>query len=177
MVVPLLVSIALLLVVLAALAARHRVLSGRLAVLDEAVRAAADERDRLGRELDRVGSTDAATGLGNRSRMEAELPRLLAQADERLSSVGVVLIEMDGLRAYEESNGALATERLVRSAVATWSELLRHDDRLLRLDEEAFAALLPGCSIVNAERVAARLADAAGAECRCSAGAAAWDGS
>jgi diguanylate cyclase (GGDEF)-like protein len=156
----------------------HRLGAARteLRALGDVVRAAQTQRESLVDELETLSRTDALTGLGNRRELEFALPRLLAHAEASLSSVAVAVIDLDDFKTFNDANGHLAGDRLLKEAAAAWQGQLRGDDVLIRLGGDEFVALLPGCSLANAERIAARLGEALGDAGACSVGVASWDG-
>jgi diguanylate cyclase (GGDEF)-like protein len=127
-------------------------------------------------ELERTSRTDSLTGLANRRHMQIELPKLLSQADPDFSSVAIALIDLDGFKAFNDTNGHLAGDRLLKETATVWLDQLRGDDILVRLGGDEFVAILPSCSSDNAIRVGERLIDAIGPARTCSVGVACWDG-
>ncbi|MBV8500203.1 MAG: EAL domain-containing protein [Paucibacter sp.] len=63
------------------------------------------ELHRLQQQLSHDALYDRLTGLGNRSLFRAQLDQLLASAPPK--SVGVLLLGMDGMRAFNESHGVI----------------------------------------------------------------------
>ena len=69
-----------------------------------------------------------------------------------------------------------ACDRLLKEAAAAWSGQIRLNDVLARHGGDEFAALLPDCSLHDAEIVAGRLRAAMPPQATCSIGIAMWDG-
>ncbi len=158
-----------------ALSWRVKVLEGRVASVVETLHERLNDRA-LVEELERTSRTDALTGLANRRHMQVELPRLLAETDPLLPSVAIALIDLDGFKAYNDANGHLAGDRLLKETATVWLDQLRGDDFLVRLGGDEFVAILPGCSRRNALQVAERLMESVGPNRSCSVGVACWDG-
>lgn len=156
---------------------------GRLLARVRALSAAVDALQTLGVEhreavsdLERARRTDEVTGLGNRRRLEAALPRLVTDASSSMSSLAVLVLDLDGLAAYRSRHGAVACDLGLRSLAGEWQGQMRINDLLVRVSDEEFVAVLPACSPPNAQRVAERLATSAPSELACSVGVASWDG-
>lgn len=154
------------------LRARVRALSVAVDALDAS---RAEHRETMS-DLERAGRTDEATGLGNRRRLEAALPRLVTDASSSMSSLAVLVLDLDGLADHRARHGALACDLGLRDLAAEWQGQMRINDVLVRVSDEEFVAVLPACSPPNARRVAERLAASAPNELACRVGVASWDG-
>jgi diguanylate cyclase (GGDEF)-like protein len=128
------------------------------------------------RGLAGVALTDSLTGLGNRRGWDEQLSRELARARRSGEPLSVALLELDGFRAFNDSHGHQAADRLLVAVAAAWGSELRDVDVLCRWGGDEFAALLPNCPRDKADAVIARLAAATPHEQSCAAGAACWDG-
>jgi diguanylate cyclase (GGDEF)-like protein len=142
----------------------------------ERLRAARAEREGVLAEVEREGSTDGVTGLGNRRRFQQLMPGLFAQTQASMASLAIVALELDGVARYRDEQGSPALARLLLSVVGDWQRRLRVQDVLLRVDDDRFVLVLPGCSTANAARVGRRLTSDASDVVRCAVGLALWDG-
>jgi diguanylate cyclase (GGDEF)-like protein len=112
--------------------------------------------DLLGR-LDELTRTDELTGLPNRRAWDELLGHELAIADRQNSPLAVAMLDLDHFKAYNDRNGHLAGDRLLRAAAAVWSSSLRATDVLARWGGEEFALLLPACDTAGATALIERL--------------------
>jgi diguanylate cyclase (GGDEF)-like protein len=142
---------------------------------DSVLAALRHESDRPSNKA-RGGLTDSLTGLGNRGDWDRQFSRELARARRSGDPLSVVLLDLDGFKAFNESHGHQAGDRLLVGAAAAWGSELREVDVLCRWGGDEFAALLPNCPRDEADAVIARLAAATPDEQSCGAGAACWDG-
>jgi diguanylate cyclase (GGDEF)-like protein len=126
--------------------------------------------------LDARARTDQLTGLANRRTWDEELPRELSRAARTDQPLSLAIIDLDRFKAYNDTHGHPAGDRLLRSVAAAWTERLRLSDILARYGGEEFAVLLPGCDPAAAERVAETLRSAVPGAETCSIGLVTWDG-
>lgn len=116
---------------------------------------------------------DALTGLPNRRAWEDRLPLALEEASRNGRPLSVAMFDLDGFKAYNDTHGHPAGDRLLVDAAAAWQREIRAVDLLARLGGDEFALLLPGAPLVAAEAVVARAA-AVTPHVRLSAGVAEW---
>jgi diguanylate cyclase (GGDEF)-like protein len=151
------------------IAARRRASEARL-------RAEIHERERLQRELEHLADHDPLTGVANRRRLEQDLARELSRARREGTPLCVVTIDLDDLKEHNDTYGHAAGDELLRHVASTWSGTLRATDLLARTGGDEFMVVLADCPLEMAERLMDKLSQAVAAVCRCSAGAALWDG-
>lgn len=108
-------------------------------------------------ELLRLSGTDALTGLPNRRAWEESYTAVQRRCATEGRPVAVLMIDLDHFKAFNDSRGHLAGDRLLQDAVRAWQAALRPGDLLARWGGEEFAACLPGCTGEEASAVAARL--------------------
>jgi diguanylate cyclase (GGDEF)-like protein len=152
-----------------------RIAAGRRET-EERLRAEIKERERLQRELEHLADHDPLTGVANRRRLEHDLAREIARARREDKPLCVVTIDLDDLKAHNDTHGHAAGDRLLKHVTSTWAGALRATDLLARTGGDEFVVLLPDCPLEMAERLIERLRRDVAASCRCSAGAARWDG-
>jgi diguanylate cyclase (GGDEF)-like protein/PAS domain S-box-containing protein len=126
--------------------------------------------------LDAQARTDQLTGLPNRRTWDDELPRELARARRTGEPLSLAILDLDRFKAYNDTYGHPAGDRLLRGAAAAWAERLRTTDLLARYGGEEFAVLLPGCDAEAATQVVEHLRAAVPNDATCSIGVATWDG-
>ena len=90
--------------------------------------------------LRHAATHDALTGLGNRR----ELLRRVAEAAGDAAALGVVLLNLDGLKAVNDRHGHSGGDAVVRAVAGRLAALVGDDGLLTRLDGDEFAVLLRG---------------------------------
>lgn len=135
----------------------------------------AEEREGLLTEVEALAATDSLTGLPNRRALDAQLPRELARARRAGSSLCLGLIDIDRFKAYNDANGHLLGDELLRECAIAWDTQLRAEDTIIRFGGEEFLVLMPGASKDEASGILERLREATPGGQTCSAGLACWD--
>lgn len=138
--------------------------------------AATIERGDLLARLEALTRTDALTGAANRRSLEETMVRELASAERNSHRVSVVMLDLDHFKAFNDSRGHQAGDRLLVAVSIAWRAELRPSDTLARYGGEEFLVVLPDCELPTALRVANRLRAAVPGAQTVSAGIAAWDG-
>jgi diguanylate cyclase (GGDEF)-like protein len=113
-----------------------------------------------------MAETDPLTGLPNRRAWDARLRR--AGLDEE--PLTIAMFDLDHFKRFNDSNGHLAGDQLLRDTASNWRDLLRNGDVLARLGGEEFGLLLVGCSPSAATEITERLRQAVTDNQTCSAG-------
>ncbi len=116
------------------------------------------------RELEHAASTDGLTGLHNRRWMNEAFARQLERCERDDVPVSLVLIDLDGLKAYNDQAGHLAGDLLICNVADMLARHLRPGDLLARFAGDEFCLLLPDTPRSNAVAVAERLRTAIEAE-------------
>ena len=113
------------------------------------------QRERI-EYLETLSLTDELTGLMNRRGFQAAFRRELAAA--RRSGVGgmLVMVDLDGFKAINDSHGHLAGDAYLRRVAHVLRDQIRAQDVLCRLGGDEFAILLTGA---DAEMGTARAAE------------------
>jgi diguanylate cyclase (GGDEF)-like protein len=115
------------------------------------------EQRRLQRELERMAHHDDLTGLANRRRFIDELEQHVARASRYGWRGAVVALDVDALKAVNDSMGHQAGDQLLKETAARLAEVLRRSDFLARLSGDEFSAILPEAGARDAEAVARKL--------------------
>ncbi|MDD7968552.1 sensor domain-containing diguanylate cyclase [Actinomycetospora lemnae] len=133
-------------------------LSSLLSSVLEADAAAVDSARALERAVSEA-ETDALTGLLNRRGWE----RWIAREDERFRRFGdpasVVLLDLDGLKAVNDTHGHDAGDRHLRHCAAVLRSTIRSTDPLARLGGDEFA-LVAQVGVEDAQHLVERLREA-----------------
>lgn len=123
-----------------------------------------------------ISTTDPLTGVGNRRAMEESLQAELLRSARFGHELAVALIDLDHFKAYNDSKGHPAGDRLLMRATKAWRRTLRSTDSIFRYGGEEFLVVLPGARADTAIRVMERVRGATPMRQTCSIGVAAWDG-
>jgi diguanylate cyclase (GGDEF)-like protein/PAS domain S-box-containing protein len=134
------------------------------------------EREELLAQVEGLARHDALTGLPNRRVLEEQMPREMARARRGVRPLSLALLDLDHFKAYNDGNGHLAGDRLLRECAAAWDLELRGSDTIVRYGGEEFLVLLPDTEAHDAARIVERLRAAMPQGQTCSAGVAVWDG-
>ncbi len=102
-------------------------------------------------QLSALARSDALTGAPNRRTWDYELSRACAKSLEEDTPLCVAMMDMDHFKAYNDTHGHQAGDRLLREAVASWTEQLGDTGLLARYGGEEFAVLLPGLTVSEAQ--------------------------
>lgn len=138
--------------------------------------AIAIQRSALLRVLEQSAHTDALTGLLNRRGWADSLSRELARARRLDSPLCVAMLDLDYFKRFNDENGHLAGDRVLREASAQWTSSSRDGDVLARYGGDEFALALPACQIDDAMRQLQRLQENTSPHGSISAGVVSWDG-
>ena len=126
-------------------------------------------------ELETLARTDPLTGAGNVRAWHAALDRQLSLAARLGHSVTLAILDLDRFKEWNDDNGHIAGDRLLRDLVASWQTTLREVDLLARLGGDEFGVLLPGSDPIEAEAVVERMRRMVPPPLSCSAGLTSWD--
>lgn len=118
------------------------------------------ERKQSEEKLRYLSTHDPLTGLYNRLYFEEELERL---ERSRLFPIGVVMIDVDGLKQINDTLGHAAGDTILQKAARVLTSVFRGEDMVARIGGDEFVVLLPGAdeaAVSNAlERVRVNLAE------------------
>jgi diguanylate cyclase (GGDEF)-like protein len=123
-----------------------------------------------------LSHTDELTGLPNRRAWTGALSRAIEQARRNRVALSVALLDLDHFKAFNDTYGHPAGDRLIKTAGALWYERLRAGDYLARYGGEEFLVLLPDADGTLGRQVIDRLRDVTPLGQTFSAGVATWDG-
>jgi diguanylate cyclase (GGDEF)-like protein len=109
-------------------------------------------------ELDELVRRDALTGLANRRAYDAWLRNSWRQARGTGASLGLIVIDVDWFKAYNDFYGHPAGDTCLQAIARCLRDQLRGtSDRVARIGGEEFAVLLPGLGGELCADVAERL--------------------
>ncbi|MEO8517608.1 MAG: sensor domain-containing diguanylate cyclase [Dermatophilaceae bacterium] len=118
---------------------------------------AAIDRANLVALLEAQSRRDPLTGAANRRSWDEEIGRELARAGRTGDPLTVAIIDMDHFKAFNDANGHLAGDVLLKDFVTAIRAELRPSDVVARWGGEEFALALPDCDLQRAQDVASRL--------------------
>jgi diguanylate cyclase (GGDEF)-like protein len=101
------------------------------------------ERNRQLVDARTQAATDALTGLLNHRAFHLRIKDELARAQEIGSPVGLVMLDIDGFKAINDSLGHLAGDEVLRDVGSALADVVGRD-RAYRYGGDEFAILLPG---------------------------------
>jgi diguanylate cyclase (GGDEF)-like protein/PAS domain S-box-containing protein len=127
-------------------------------------------------ELREQAMTDDLTGLPNRRCWTAELNRELARSRRHGTPLAIVMLDLNGFKAFNDKHGHPAGDELLRAVARDWSEALRATDMLARFGGDEFSITLPDCSPELAIAVVGRVRAATPPRIDSSAGIASSNG-
>jgi diguanylate cyclase (GGDEF)-like protein len=107
------------------------------------------------RELERLSHQDGLTGIANRRHLDAYLDQELKRASRHSRPLGLVLLDVDHFKAYNDRHGHQAGDECLRQvAGALRSSCRRAADLAARYGGEEFALILPETDAAGTMRVA-----------------------
>lgn len=109
---------------------------------------------RLMTELLHCADHDPLTGIHNRRRFLEELERQLAHSRRHGTRGAVLLLDLDGFKAINDTLGHLAGDDVLREVAARLKGRLRETDLVARLGGDEFGVLLLQVGAPEARRVA-----------------------
>jgi diguanylate cyclase (GGDEF)-like protein/PAS domain S-box-containing protein len=121
-------------------------------------------RRRLEDRLRHLADHDPLTGLVNRRRFQEDLERHLAQGRRYGMTGALLVLDLDGFKAVNDTHGHREGDRVLCAVAAALRTRLRESDIVARLGGDEFAVLLPRASAEAAEQVCEALAQAVAAE-------------
>jgi diguanylate cyclase (GGDEF)-like protein len=119
---------------------------------------AAEVLARIKQRMDRVARVDPLTGAHNLRGITEILEREVARAERRGEPLSVAAVDLDGLRAINNSQGHRAGDELLVSVVRHWQDGVRRCDAVGRTGGDEFLLVLPSTPKDEAEQLVRRLA-------------------
>jgi diguanylate cyclase (GGDEF)-like protein len=120
----------------------------------EVVLAALERADRTEAELRYLADHDSLTGLLDRRRFRAELDQYVSFTARYGGRGAVMIIDIDGLKAINDTLGHHAGDNLIRQVAAVMRERVRTTDIVARLSGDEFAVLMPQTDTEGAMQLA-----------------------
>ena len=100
------------------------------------------EMRRMAAALGRIASRDPLTGLANRRSVEQGVAQAIARAERGLGTPSVVVVDLDGFKTVNDSEGHAAGDDVLRSVADRLTRTARTVDTVGRLGGDEFVVLL-----------------------------------
>jgi diguanylate cyclase (GGDEF)-like protein/PAS domain S-box-containing protein len=133
------------------------------------------ERENLLTEVAALARSDALTGLPNRRALDEQLPREMARARRYEAGLCLAIIDLDRFKNFNDENGHLAGDAMLRECAVAWDSQLRGADTIVRFGGEEFLVVIPDAEMEQAAELIERLRAVTPGDQTCSAGLACWD--
>ncbi|MGI9508499.1 MAG: putative bifunctional diguanylate cyclase/phosphodiesterase [Geminicoccaceae bacterium] len=111
-------------------------------LLDRSIRYAI-ERRKSERRLAQLAQIDQLTGLANRYRFRDFLERSIALASRQLSTVALMLIDLNRFKAVNDTYGHAAGDLLLKEIAERLQRCVRPSDLVARLGGDEFTIVMP----------------------------------
>ncbi len=109
------------------------------------------------KELLRLASTDALTGLPNKRSLETAITRDLARADRDKTWLSLVVVDVDHFKKFNDAYGHATGDLVLQAVGKSLSKCLRAGDLAGRYGGEEFVLVLPGSNMIGARIAAERI--------------------
>ncbi len=107
--------------------------------------------------LKQISITDGLTGLLNRHYFEERLTEEIDRATRTRSHVSLVMIDIDGFKAFNDTHGHVSGDEALKLTAATIRGTVRTMDIVARYGGEEFAVILPETGRGEATSIAERI--------------------
>jgi diguanylate cyclase (GGDEF)-like protein len=126
-------------------------------IIDRSLQAVAQH---MAGRLEQEALVDPLTGLLNRRALDRDLRRERARATRYGRRFSLMVVDLDGLKRVNDSDGHLAGDLYLRSLANAFGDVLRSGDEAYRIGGDEFVVLLPETAEARAAVVAERVLEA-----------------
>ncbi len=134
------------------------------------------ERDRQIADAQELARTDPLTGLPNRRVWDERILDEFRRAQRSNEPLAIAVIDLDDFKAFNDTQGHGAGDRLLQAVATAWPGQLRETDLLARVGGDEFRLLFPVCPAGLERNALDRMRQAMPPGHSFSAGAARWNG-
>jgi diguanylate cyclase (GGDEF)-like protein len=114
------------------------------------------------RQLEYQATHDGMTGLPNRTAILARLDQAAARSARGSTSFGVLMLDIDHFKRFNDSHGHLAGDAAIRQVGKVLADATRTGESIGRYGGEEFLAVLESCDVMTLQRAAERFRRAIG---------------
>ncbi|MEH3052833.1 MAG: GGDEF domain-containing protein [Patulibacter minatonensis] len=107
-----------------------------------------------GEELEQLVRRDPLTGVGNRRMLAETLAAEIARASRTRRPLSIVVMDLNGFKALNDTVGHAAGDQLLREVGASLEAIARPGDTVVRQGGDEFCLVLPDTSFEHAQRAA-----------------------
>lgn len=107
--------------------------------------------------VERLATYDPLTGIANHRAMQDFLQRRLAEAERHGEELGVIMIDVDHFRSFNEEEGHDAGDAVLKMVVGVLADSIRPYDLAARYGGEEFTVIMPTLGLDGTMRVAERI--------------------
>lgn len=135
----------------------NRTLRTRKHALELEVAARTRELDAANQRLTELSYRDPLTGIANRRRLMEAMAAGIVRARDRQCPIGLIVIDVDHFKAYNDQFGHLAGDAALRAIAKAIESAMRSQDLVARYGGEEFACLMLDASADVVEGAAERM--------------------
>ncbi len=129
----------------------------RILKLQAELRATNQQLETINQRLSHLSRLDCLTQLGNRLAFEERISEFHQRAGRYGNRYGVIMCDIDHFKTYNDQNGHLAGDEVLRQVAAAVRSSLRGSDAAFRYGGEEIVALLPEQTLQDTKYTAERL--------------------
>ncbi len=128
--------------------------------VEEQLRQANLQAEQVNAMLQEMAMVDGLTALPNRRHFDAALEREVRRAIRESIQLGLILIDLDRFKSYNDAYGHLAGDKCLRKVAGAIAGVLqRPGDLVARYGGEELVVLLPNTNAAGAKAVAEQIAE------------------
>ena len=109
------------------------------------------------RDIRSAADVDPLTGIANKRVLDLRLSEFVYEAESKVDCVSVLLFDLDHFKNYNDVNGHLAGDQLLRTLTTLVQGFIRMDDVFGRFGGEEFMLILPGRTVAQSFQVAEKI--------------------
>ncbi|HYN99847.1 MAG TPA: diguanylate cyclase, partial [Actinomycetota bacterium] len=132
------------------------IVAERVSSLHREMHRTRQELEDANRQLAEAAHQDALTGLGNRLRLNIDLPRIHSRFERERYIYNIALFDLDRFKEYNDTHGHQQGDALLSEVGKVFLAELRQGDLVYRYGGEEFLLVLPNRSLEEAVKAAER---------------------